>query len=75
MRDAIKIKEISFQYDGKDCQVTDFWITEFGEVYASLSNNGTTVNINVSTLKKYVKGGVIDINKHIHNSRRSISKS
>lgn len=67
MRDAIRIKEMSFHYNGKDCQVTDFWITESGEVYASLTNNGTSVNINVSHLKKYVKGGVIDLNSHRHH--------
>lgn len=65
---------MSFQYDGKDYQVTDFWITEFGEVYVSLTNNGTTVNIRAVELKKYVKGGVIDINQHIHGSR-ILSKS
>jgi hypothetical protein len=74
LRDAIRIKEMSFIYDGNDCQVTEFWITEFGEVYASLNNNGISINISVSNLIKYVKGGVIDVNRHIQKSR-SLSKS
>jgi len=64
LRDAIRIKEMSFHYNEKDCQVTDFWITESGEVYASLTNNGNSININVLHLKNYVKEGVIDLNSH-----------
>lgn len=46
---------MSFHYNGKDCQVTEFWITKSGEVYASLTNNGTSVNISLSCLKDYIK--------------------
>lgn len=55
MRDAKLLTEVKFEMDGEPAEVTGTWITEYGDVYITLYNNGRWCNIMAKDLKKYIK--------------------
>lgn len=55
MRDAKLITEVKFEMEGEPAEVTGTWITEYGDIYITLYNNGRWCNIMAKDLKKYIK--------------------